>query len=92
MQDSNNNQKAIGKNMDNFLRLELPQLQEINEKMDLILKRLDSIEVGWLTAKQFQDKFEISQSTFQLWRNTGLIVTKKIGKHVFVDLKKTFEV
>ncbi|MBK8391347.1 MAG: hypothetical protein IPL23_19530 [Saprospiraceae bacterium] len=75
----------------NTLQLDLPQLDEINEKLDLILKRLDSIESGWLTAKQFQDKFEISQSTFQLWRNTGLIVTKKIGKHVFVDLKSSLK-
>lgn len=76
---------------ENLVRLELPQLKAIADQLEMLNKRLDMITNGWMTQKQFCTNFDIPESTFRLWKNGNQLVTKKIGKVVFVNVNDTFK-
>jgi hypothetical protein len=70
------------------MTLEIPEIKEILTRMERIEQLLSSKD-SWLSKSDFCKKFDIPESTFNVWRSTGEIVTKKIGKHVFVDVLKS---
>lgn len=72
------------------IQIEIPEIQELIKKVDRLIEGL-SYKQQWLTKKQFCSQFGIPERTFQDWRAQGLIVTKKIGNYIFVDLHNSLK-
>ena len=70
--------------------IEIPLLEDIKTKIEGIERVLLNQNI-WLTKEQFCQKFDIPNRTFQQWRSSGEIVTKKIGKHVFVNVNESLK-
>jgi len=68
--------------------LDIPELKEVSSRLERIEKLLSTKE-SWLSKDAFCQKFNVPDRTFQQWRKTGEIVTKKIGKHVFINLSES---
>ena len=71
--------------------IDLPYFEEVLEELKSLRRDINNLSNGWMTTKQFCKNFDISDSTLRLWRKEGTIISKKIGKVVFVNLVKTLE-
>lgn len=72
------------------MTLDIPEIKEISTRLERIEKLLSSRD-SWISKKDFCVRYDVPDSTFNVWRSSGEIVTKKIGKHVFVDMVKSMK-